>query len=1028
MTEFQDKYVFPVSKTGRDKFRDSLISFGQKGIFVDIVASHAGRMTANYAVYDADSMKECAPSWITPYNKPVLIHHYDFVDPIGRVVDVAFVPAPRTNPFSTDSAVTTPETAGTGHLRLRAHITDQKAIEKIADKRYLTVSVEFSSKKAICSICKKNQADRKSTCSHNRGMDYEDQVCYVNVYDFSYKEISFINFPADDYATVVGISDAEDTYSENTITSADGDDSPVFQLWDAVAPMPTSSVYKHSDGPAGGSHRHTTAKPTGDHSHKEGDKPGHHIHDMSNALGQHKHGETDDSWYGTHIHTAEYPDGMHVHPEHTRDASTEELEDLVISQYIVQNMEDEFEAMISESVITTTDITVDAKLNTERRKSLPDSSFCGPGRSFPVPDKCVRKGTLVKLLDGRDRPVEDLVDDNDVWVYGFDLKKMAVVPAKVSRVWKTLDNAKIIRVTLDNGEFVDCTENHPFLLRDGKYCQADQLKINDSLMPLYHSYRSLRGTGKDYEVIYQPRYKIWESTHRVVSREVEGRPLGDDEVVRHIDNNQKNNHPNNLQILSRSEHKLTKIGNAAQSNTGRAIDSLHEEFLDGKSVVALSKKYGVDRETLSARFKNAGFDLDPIAGKLAKQGKSIADIYNEWQSGEVTLEELSRNIGFKSERIRSRFSSLLEQPVANHRVASIEEVGFDEVYDLEVPGVHNFALSAGIFVHNSHVTAALRLLGRYKGPGSKARIRACVMRKAKRMGMDVGKDSCSGDLSSLYDSSPLWIEFRREIISERNGKCELCGKDAIDIHHIIPFKLNQNLRDNLAVLCTDCHRDADNFILTYGEDEIRERMKGGALADALLLYTGYDGPGDLSVLIKSKIGSAPGANEKTITDKESDTVKEQTRTVEELEVVNKALTDRVGVLDKENATLKDELKVLRENKSEILDRANDLEKRLLQQLAERVFDIRVTLNKNDIRDFITADATKKDDLRKTHLSRFMDRSIESLTDSITDLNSELEGRAGTTHDPENTLPGGGPPVRDNAGGGNRSDKKNVFES
>ena len=39
-------------------------------------------------------------------------------------------------------------------------------------------------------------------------------------------------------------------------------------------------------------------------------------------------------------------------------------------------------------------------------------------------------------------------------------------------------------------------------------------------------------------------------------------------------------------------------------------------------------------------------------------------------------------------------------------------------------------------VHDrAHVVAALRLLGRYKGPGDKERIRACIMRKAKKFGI-----------------------------------------------------------------------------------------------------------------------------------------------------------------------------------------------------------------------------------------------------------------------------------------------------
>ncbi|MBI5651820.1 MAG: DNA gyrase subunit A, partial [Chloroflexi bacterium] len=37
----------------------------------------------------------------------------------------------------------------------------------------------------------------------------------------------------------------------------------------------------------------------------------------------------------------------------------------------------------------------------------------------------------------------------------------------------------------------------------------------------------------------------------------------------------------------------------------------------------------------------------------------------------------------------------------NHRVVSVEPAGYADVYDLTVDGTHNFALAAGVFVHNS---------------------------------------------------------------------------------------------------------------------------------------------------------------------------------------------------------------------------------------------------------------------------------------------------------------------------------------
>jgi len=36
----------------------------------------------------------------------------------------------------------------------------------------------------------------------------------------------------------------------------------------------------------------------------------------------------------------------------------------------------------------------------------------------------------------------------------------------------------------------------------------------------------------------------------------------------------------------------------------------------------------------------------------------------------------------------------------NHKIVSVEGVGFEDVYDFEVEKYHNFALSSGVFVHN----------------------------------------------------------------------------------------------------------------------------------------------------------------------------------------------------------------------------------------------------------------------------------------------------------------------------------------
>jgi len=54
-----------------------------------------------------------------------------------------------------------------------------------------------------------------------------------------------------------------------------------------------------------------------------------------------------------------------------------------------------------------------------------------------------------------------------------------------------------------------------------------------------------------------------------------------------------------------------------------------------------------------------------------------------------------------------------------------------------------------------------------------------------------------------------WRIVRREVIKRDGGRCRLCGKRGIDVHHIIPIDIDPLLRfdkNNLILLCLDCHR------------------------------------------------------------------------------------------------------------------------------------------------------------------------------------------------------------------------------
>lgn len=154
------------------------------GLIVEFAAIHEGT-TGNYTHYSAKELEKAVRSWLEPYPKPIILHHDQTSEPIGRVV----------------GAKMDQEADGTPFIRLQTAITDPAAIEKFQDKRYLTGSVGGKADEALCSICSTNWAapkeSRGAPCAHRRGKSYRGQIATIEMRDISFKEYSIVNTPAD---------------------------------------------------------------------------------------------------------------------------------------------------------------------------------------------------------------------------------------------------------------------------------------------------------------------------------------------------------------------------------------------------------------------------------------------------------------------------------------------------------------------------------------------------------------------------------------------------------------------------------------------------------------------------------------------------------------------------------------------------------------------------------------------------------------------------------------------------------------
>jgi len=186
---------------------------GKKYLEIEVDVTHGGYVNGNKYFYTCDGMAKGVASFFTPYPKPVLAHHISEGTPIGRSYSAAYIPlSAMADPKKKDD-LAVPKSK----IRVRSIITDEKAIEDIFNRTYLTVSSGgYAKEPPRCSICdtpveSMGPLGNVSGCDHRKGKKYDvdgtEKECYWIIGEMEYKEYSFVNNPADyspeHYASVV---------------------------------------------------------------------------------------------------------------------------------------------------------------------------------------------------------------------------------------------------------------------------------------------------------------------------------------------------------------------------------------------------------------------------------------------------------------------------------------------------------------------------------------------------------------------------------------------------------------------------------------------------------------------------------------------------------------------------------------------------------------------------------------------------------------------------------------------------------
>jgi tRNA-splicing ligase RtcB len=328
---------------------------------------------------------------------------------------------------------------------------------------------------------------------------------------------------------------------------------------------------------------------------------------------------------------------------------------------------------------------------------------------------CFTGETLVPTLGGGSSSLRQLAASGaEHWVFSLTPQHRIVAAKATARL--TRRAAALVRVTLDDGTGIECTPDHRFMLRDGSWCEAALLSPGSCLMPFY----SRKAPG-GYRLIKHPATGTWQTTHWIVARQglsgqIPGYP-GRKTIVHHRNFNPADCRHENLEFRGEQDHlpyhhqkgrhnitryrgRLEPAGSAALARKAKAPAGHQYYALRGTENLI---RYMRDRPH---HFKRS------VAGNGAR-GKGASTANNRSERGRAKSSEVAHRTyqcetcgevdvgGFginNHRRWRQGF---------DHKVVRVEHLdGRQDVYCLNVPEYGNFALEAGVFVHNCGMMSA----------------------------------------------------------------------------------------------------------------------------------------------------------------------------------------------------------------------------------------------------------------------------------------------------------------------------------
>ncbi|MEW6126314.1 MAG: DNA topoisomerase (ATP-hydrolyzing) subunit B [Acidobacteriota bacterium] len=436
---------------------------------------------------------------------------------------------------------------------------------------------------------------------------------------------------------------------------------------------------------------------------------------------------------------------------------------------------------------------------------------------------CWSGDTLIQLAEGRAISFKKLIEEQEAGKEHFCYTMRPggrIGVEKIINARLTKKDTEVIQITLDNGEKLVCTPDHPFMLRDSSFKPAELLTADDSLMP-FHRRLSVKGECRaaldGYEMVWNPADNSWIYAHILADawnllNDIYEFVPGDHR--HHVDFNKLNNNPTNIRRLSPDEHiklhhenierglrrpeSLERSRKTRQSAEFRSKMSARMKQTETRPILSQQAKAQWDnpeyktymaekwlkfyasneayrqmnaqqlnqaqieywakdehrhapservraffanhpevRDTFSQQAKQQWQNQDLVEWRRQKTSEQWTEEFRNKRKNALHQTDYRKTIGalkqielengnldleaYRNLRIATQDKSLLRfdtfckryfngdtakayEAIANynHRIVKIERLTERmDVYDIEVPNTHNFALASGLFVHNS---------------------------------------------------------------------------------------------------------------------------------------------------------------------------------------------------------------------------------------------------------------------------------------------------------------------------------------